>query len=142
MVQTAQGPARPHPPAMSWTALDRLADRAGFSPSRAGQARRPRSHHVPTLPSASPPTAANAGPSTRGICFKALASTTPRRNLRAAARRRPRVGPPFVPLLALAQAVSAGRFDDSGFPSARAGNSALPSARDDHAYGLELSGDL
>ena len=47
-----------------------------------------------------------------------------------------------VPLLAFAQAGSGGFFDDSGFPAGKGWDeAALPSASDEHAYALEISGD-
>ena len=47
-----------------------------------------------------------------------------------------------VPLLGFAQAGSGGYFDDSGFPAGKGWDEvALPSAIDEHAYALEISGD-
>ncbi len=47
-----------------------------------------------------------------------------------------------VPLLGFAQAGAGGYFDDSGFPSGKGWDEvALPSADDEHAYALEISGD-
>jgi phage repressor protein C with HTH and peptisase S24 domain len=47
-----------------------------------------------------------------------------------------------VPLLGLAQAGSGGYFDDSGFPAGKGWDEvALPTAGDEHAYALEISGD-
>ena len=45
-------------------------------------------------------------------------------------------------LAGLAQAGSGGYFDDSGFPAGKGWDEvALPSAGDEHAYALEISGD-
>ncbi len=47
-----------------------------------------------------------------------------------------------MPLLGFAQAAAGGCFDDSGFPSGKGWDEvALPSADDEHAYALEISGD-
>ena len=47
-----------------------------------------------------------------------------------------------MPLLGLAQAGGSGYFDDSGSPAGKGWDEvALPSASDEHAYGLEISGD-
>jgi len=47
-----------------------------------------------------------------------------------------------VPLLGFAQAGAGGYFDDSGFPTGKGWDeAALPSANDEHAYALEISGD-
>ena len=47
-----------------------------------------------------------------------------------------------MPLLGFAQAGAGGHFDDSGFPAGKGWDEvALPSAGDEHAYALEISGD-
>jgi phage repressor protein C with HTH and peptisase S24 domain len=47
-----------------------------------------------------------------------------------------------VPLLGFAQAAAGGYFDESGFPAGKGWDEvALPSANDEHAYALEISGD-
>jgi phage repressor protein C with HTH and peptisase S24 domain len=47
-----------------------------------------------------------------------------------------------VPLLGFAQAAAGGCFDDGGFPTGKGWDEfALPSADDEHAYALEISGD-
>ena len=122
-----------------WTALDRLAERAGMSPS--GLAK--RSGLDPTTFNKSKRITADGRerwPSTESVS-KALAATNSSidsfvqligdgaRSLQA------------VPLLALAQA-GGGHFDESGFPAGRGWDEvALPQASDEHAYALEISGD-
>ena len=47
-----------------------------------------------------------------------------------------------MPLLGFAQAAGGAHFDDSGFPAGKGWDEfALPSAGDEHAYALEISGD-
>ena len=47
-----------------------------------------------------------------------------------------------MPLLGLAQAGSGSHFDDNGFPAGKGWDEmALPTAGDEHAYALEISGD-
>jgi phage repressor protein C with HTH and peptisase S24 domain len=123
-----------------WTALDRLAERAGMSPS--GLAK--RSGLDPTTFNKSKRITVNGRerwPSTESVS-KALAATNSSidsfvqligdgaRSLKS------------VPLLGLAQAGSGGHFDESGFPTGRGWDeAALPQASDEHAYALEISGD-
>ena len=122
-----------------WTALDRLAERAGLSPS--GLAR--KSGLDPTTFNKSKRVAVDGRerwPSTESVS-KALAATNSSidtfmqligdgaRSLQS------------VPLLGLAQAGSGGYFDDSGFPAGKGWDEvALPAANDEHAYALEISG--
>jgi len=123
-----------------WTALDRLAERAGLSPS--GLAK--RSGLDPTTFNKSKRITGDGRerwPSTESVS-KALAASNSSietfvqligdgaRSLQS------------VPLLGLAQAASAGHFDDSGFPTGKGWDEvALPGASDEHAYALEISGD-
>jgi phage repressor protein C with HTH and peptisase S24 domain len=123
-----------------WAALDRLAERAGMSPS--GLAR--RAGLDPTTFNKSKRITADGRerwPSTESVS-KALAATNSSidsfvqligdgaRSLKS------------VPLLGLAQAGSGGHFDESGFPTGRGWDEAsLPQASDEHAYALEISGD-
>jgi phage repressor protein C with HTH and peptisase S24 domain len=123
-----------------WAALDRLAERAGMSPS--GLAK--RAGLDPTTFNKSKRITADGRerwPSTESVS-KALAATNSSidtfvqligdgaRDLQS------------VPLLALAQAGSGGHFDESGFPAGRGWDEvALPQASDEHAYALEISGD-
>jgi len=121
-----------------WTALERLAERAGLSAS--GLAK--KSGLDPTTFNKSKRVTADGRkrwPSTESIA-KALAATSSSIDgfvqlIGDGARQAQ-----SIPLLALAGSESA--FDDHGFP---AGNireeMLLPSADDEHAYALEISGD-
>src|SRR3981189_3725015 len=123
-----------------WTALARRAERAGRSPS--GLAK--RSGLDPTTFNKSKRITADGRerwPSTESVS-KALAATNSSIDtfvqLIGAGPR----GHQSVPLLGLAQAGSGGYFDDSGFPAGKGWDEvALPSAGDEHAYALEISGD-
>jgi phage repressor protein C with HTH and peptisase S24 domain len=123
-----------------WTALDRLAERSGLSPS--GLAK--RSGLDPTTFNKSKRITADGRerwPSTESVA-KALAAThssidTFVQLIGDSART-----VQSVPLLGFAQAGAGGYFDDSGFPSGKGWDEvALPSADDEHAYALEISGD-
>lgn len=123
-----------------WTALDRLAERAGFSPSglakRAGldpttfnKSKRITGDGRERWPSTESVSKALAATNSSIETFVQLIGDGPR-------------GHQSVPLLALAQAGSGGYFDDSGFPTGKGWDEvALPSAGDEHAYALEISGD-
>jgi len=123
-----------------WTALDRLAERGGLSPS--GLAR--RSGLDPTTFNKSKrvtPDGRERWPSTESVA-KALAATNSSIDsfvhLSGDAARTPQ----SAPLLGFAQAGAAGHFDDSGFPAGKGWDEvALPSLNDEHAYALEISGD-
>src|SRR5665647_1764073 len=123
-----------------WTALDRLAERAGLSPS--GLAK--RSGLDPTTFNKSKritPDGRERWPSTESLA-KALAAANHSidtfvqligdgaRNVQS------------VPLLGFPQAGSGDHFDDGGFPAGKGwGEVALPAVHDEHAYALEISGD-
>ena len=132
--------SRPLTHGQVWTALDRLAERAGMSPS--GLAK--RAGLDPTTFNKSKRVTADGRerwPSTESVA-KALAAANASVDnfvqlLGDAARTAQ-----SVPLLGLAQAGSSGHFDESGFPTGRGWDEmALPSAPDAHAYALEISGD-
>jgi phage repressor protein C with HTH and peptisase S24 domain len=123
-----------------WTALDRLAERAGLSAS--GLAK--KSGLDPTTFNRSKRVTADGRerwPSTESLA-KALAATNSSIDsfvqlIGDAAR-----GMPSVPLIGFAQAANHGAFDDSGLPAGRGWNeTGLPAIDDDHAYALEISGD-
>ena len=123
-----------------WTALDRLAERSGLSPS--GLAK--RAGLDPTTFNKSKRITADGRerwPSTESVA-KALAATNSSIDsfvqlIGDAART-----VQSVPLLALAQAGGGGYFDDNGFPAGKGWDEvALPSVNDEHAYALEISGD-
>ena len=123
-----------------WAALDRLAERSGFSPS--GLAK--RAGLDPTTFNKSKRITADGRerwPSTESVA-KALAATNASMDIFVQLiGDGPRTAQ-SVPLLGLAQAGSAGFFDDSGHPAGKGWQEiALPSAHDEHAYALEISGD-
>lgn len=123
-----------------WTALDRLAERAGLSPS--GLAKKSgldattfnRSKRIT-------PDGRERWPSTESVS-KALAATnasiaTFMQLLDESAR-----GEKSVPLIGFAQAGAGGYFGDGGFPVGEGWDEVgLPSVNDEHAYALEISGD-
>jgi phage repressor protein C with HTH and peptisase S24 domain len=126
--------------AQVWSAIDRLAARAGLSAS--GLAR--RSGLDPTTFNKSKritPQGRARWPSTESIA-KALAATGISFDIfvtliepgtGAAARA--------VPLLGFAEAGAGGYFDDGGFPAGEGWDEiAFPAVTDDHAYALEVSG--
>src|SRR6266851_508282 len=123
-----------------WTALDRLAERAGLSTS--GLAK--RSGLDPTTFNKSKRIAADGRerwPSTESVA-KALAATNSSIDTFVQLIGDGARGGQSVPLLGLAQAGNGGYFDDSGFPAGKGWDEvALPSANDEHAYALEISGD-
>jgi phage repressor protein C with HTH and peptisase S24 domain len=123
-----------------WTALDRLAERAGLSAS--GLAR--RAGLDPTTFNKSKRITSDGRerwPSTESLA-KALAATNSSIDnfvqlIGDGARTTQ-----SVPLLGFSQAASGGHFDDSGFPAGKGWDEvALPSANDEHGYALEISGD-
>src|ERR1700688_4121178 len=123
-----------------WTALDRLAERAGLSPS--GLAK--RSGLDPTTFNKSKritPDGRERWPSTESVA-KALAATNHSIDAFVALIGDGARTTQSVPLLSLAQAASGSHFDDSGFPAGRGWDEvALPSASDEHGYALEISGE-
>jgi len=122
-----------------WTALDRLAARAGLSPS--GLAK--RAGLDPTTFNKSKRVTSDGRerwPSTESVA-KALAATgisvdTFVHFIESSSRS------VQVPLLGFAEAGSGGYFDDGGFPVGKGWDEVgLPSVNDEHAYALEISGD-
>ncbi|MGY4282555.1 phage repressor protein C with HTH and peptisase S24 domain [Bradyrhizobium sp. LM2.7] len=123
-----------------WGALDRLAARAGLSPS--GLAK--RAGLDPTTFNKSKRVTADGRerwPSTESIA-KALAAAESSIETFVkligddAGERR------CVPLLAFAQAGATASFDESGFPSGKGwAEIALPAAENRHTFALEISGD-
>src|ERR1700694_531186 len=122
-----------------WTALDRLAERGGLSP--AGLAK--RAGLDPTTFNKSKRITADGRerwPSTESLA-KALAATNSSIDTFAQLIDSARTAQ-SVPLIGFAPAGASGYFDDSGFPSGKGWDEvALPSANDEHAYALEISGD-
>jgi phage repressor protein C with HTH and peptisase S24 domain len=122
-----------------WSALDRLAGRAGLSAS--GLAR--RAGLDPTTFNKSKRITADGRerwPSTESVA-KALAAAGSSVDIFVHLMGD---GKPVssVPVLGLAQAGTGGHFDNSGFPTGKGWDEvALPSGGDEHAYALEISGD-
>lgn len=123
-----------------WTALDRLAERAGLSASALAKS----AGLDPTTFNKSKritPDGRERWPSTESVA-KALAATGTtvdtfvqfiENNARAVQA---------VPLLGFAEAGTGGYFDDGGFPVGKGWDEVgLPSVNDEHAYALEISGD-
>jgi len=123
-----------------WAALDRLAERAGFSAS--GLAR--RAGLDPTTFNKSKRITAGGRerwPSTESVA-RALAATNASIDIFVQLIGDGARTAQSVPLLALAQAGSGGAFDDSGHPAGKGWSEiALPSAHDEYTYALEISGD-
>jgi phage repressor protein C with HTH and peptisase S24 domain len=123
-----------------WTALDRLAERAGFSPS--GLAK--RAGLDPTTFNKSKRITGDGRerwPSTESVS-KALAATNSSIDTFVQLIGDGARGSQSVPLLGFAQAGAGGHFDDGGFPAGKGWDEvALPSTSDEHAYALEISGD-
>jgi phage repressor protein C with HTH and peptisase S24 domain len=123
-----------------WTALDRLAERAGLSPS--GLAK--RSGLDPTTFNKSKRVTADGRerwPSTESLA-KALAATNSSIDSFVQLIGDTALAAQTVPLLGFAQAGSGSHFDDDGFPAGKGWDEmALPAVDDEHAFALEISGD-
>ncbi|MDD1519547.1 MULTISPECIES: S24 family peptidase [Bradyrhizobium] len=124
-----------------WAALDRLAARAGLSPS--GLAK--RAGLDPTTFNRSKRVTADGRerwPSTESIA-KALAAADA--SIDSFAKLIDDGGASdgrSVPLLGFAQAGTSGAFDEAGLPSGKGWTDiALPATEDSHAFALEISGD-
>jgi phage repressor protein C with HTH and peptisase S24 domain len=127
--------------AQVWSAIDRLAARAGLSAS--GLAR--RAGLDPTTFNKSKRITASGRarwPSTESIS-KALAATGTNIEAFVALIQGDKTGAPTrgVPLLGFAEAGAGGYFDDGGFPAGTGWDEiAFPAVEDTHAYALEVSG--
>jgi phage repressor protein C with HTH and peptisase S24 domain len=123
-----------------WTALDRLAERAGLSAS--GLAK--KSGLDPTTFNKSKrttPEGRERWPSTESVA-KALGAANSSIDSFVQLIGDTARTVQSVPLLGFAQAGAAGAFDDGGFPAGKSWDQAsLPSVHDEHAYALEISGD-
>ena len=123
-----------------WTALDRLAERAGLTPSalakRSGldattfnKSKRVTSEGRDRWPSTESVAKALAATNTSIDTFVQLIGDGPRTVQ-------------SVPLLGFAQAGAGGYFDDGGYPAGKGWDEVgLPAVNDEHAYALEISGD-
>src|ERR1700757_4374299 len=127
--------------AQVWSAIDRLAARAGLSAS--GLAR--RAGLDPTTFNKSKRITASGRarwPSTESIS-KALAATGTNIDAFVALIQGDKAGAQArgVPLLGFAEAGAGGYFDDGGFPAGTGWDEfAFSSVSDEHAYALEISG--
>ena len=132
--------ARPLTHAQVWAALDRLAERAGLSPS--GLAK--QSGLDPTTFNKSKRVTGDGRerwPSTESLSKALAASNASMETFVQLLGDGPRGGQ-SVPLLGFAQAGAGGYFDDSGFPAGKGWDEvALPATSDEHAYALEIDGD-
>jgi phage repressor protein C with HTH and peptisase S24 domain len=127
--------------AQVWSAIDRLAARAGLSAS--GLARRAGLDPT-TFNKSKRITAAGRArwPSTESIA-KALAATGTTIEVFVALTQGADGATPArgVPLLGFAEAGAGGYFDDGGFPAGQGWDEiAFPALTDEHAYALEVSG--
>jgi len=126
--------------AQVWSAIDRLAARAGLSAS--GLAR--RAGLDPTTFNKSKritPAGRARWPSTESIA-KALAATgTTMETFVALTQNGDSAPPRGVPLLGFAEAGAGGYFDDGGFPAGTGWDEiAFPAVNDEHAYARAVSG--
>jgi phage repressor protein C with HTH and peptisase S24 domain len=123
-----------------WTALDRLAERAGLSAS--GLAK--QAGLDPTTFNKSKrvtPDGRERWPSTESVA-KALGATNSSIDSFVQLIGDTARTVQSVPLLGFAQAGAAGAFDDGGFPIGKSWDeTSLPLLHDEHAYALEISGD-
>lgn len=127
--------------AQIWTAIDRLAARAGLSPS--GLAK--KAGLDPTTFNKSKritPDGRARWPSTESVA-KALAATgSSVESFISLITDTGRVTTQAVPLIGFAEAGGGGYFDDGGFPVGKGWDEiAFPAVNDQHAYALEISGD-
>src|ERR1700736_3426641 len=112
-----------------WTALDRLAQRAGLDPTTFNKSKRIT------------PDGRERWPSTESVA-KALAATNSSIDTFVQLIGDSARTAQAVPLLGFAQPGNGGHCDDSGIPAGKGWDVvALPSANDEHAYALEISGD-
>lgn len=126
--------------AQVWSAIDRLAARAGLSAS--GLAR--RAGLDPTTFNKSKritPQGRARWPSTESIAKALSATGTPFDTFVTLIDPGTGGGARPVPLLGFAEAGAGGYFDDGGFPAGEGWDEiAFPAVTDEHAYALEVSG--
>jgi phage repressor protein C with HTH and peptisase S24 domain len=126
--------------AQVWSAIDRLAARAGLSAS--GLAR--RAGLDPTTFNKSKritPQGRARWPSTESIAKALTATGTPFDAFVDLIEPGSGTAARAVPLLGFAQAGAGGYFDDGGFPAGEGWDEiAFPALGDEHAYALEVSG--
>jgi phage repressor protein C with HTH and peptisase S24 domain len=127
--------------AQIWTALDRLAARAGLSPS--GLAKRAGLDATTFNKSKRiTPDGRARWPSTESVAKALAATATSLDTFVTLFSDGTRGTAPGVPLIGFAQAGSGGYFDEGGFPTGGAWDeAAFPAVNDEHAYALEISGE-
>jgi len=127
--------------AQIWTALDRLAARAGLSPS--GLAK--RAGLDPTTFNKSKritPDGRARWPSTESVSKSLAATGATLDQFVALISDSARPPAEAVPLIGFAEAGAGGYFDDGGFPAGKGWDEIpFPAVDDEHAYALEISGD-
>lgn len=123
-----------------WTAIDRLAARAGLSAS--GLAK--RAGLDPTTFNKSKritPDGRERWPSTESVS-KSLAATNTGIETFVELIEGPGKSASSIPLIGFAEAGAGGYFDDGGFPAGKGWDEvAALMVNDEHAYALEISGD-
>jgi len=126
--------------AQVWSAIDRLAARAGLSAS--GLAR--RAGLDPTTFNKSKRVTAQGRarwPSTESIAKALTATGTPFDIFVTLIEQSGGAATRAVPLIGFAEAGAGGYFDDGGFPAGEGWDEiAFPAVTDEHAYALEVSG--
>ena len=124
-----------------WTALDRLAERAGITTSALAK----RAGLDPTTFNKSKRITAEGRerwPSTESVAKSLAATNTSIDTFVQLIGDAPRTVQ-SVPLLGFGQAGAGGHFDDGGYPAGKGWDEVgLPAVNDEHAYALEISGDL
>src|SRR5918999_3328819 len=124
-----------------WTALDRLAARAGLSAS--GLAK--KAGLDPTTFNKSKritPDGRPRWPSTESVSKSLAATGCSIEALVQLIDEKARPPAKSVPLIGFAEAGAGGYFDDAGFPVGRGWDEIpFPAVNDEHAYALEISGD-
>ena len=124
-----------------WTAIDRLAERAGMTAS--GLAK--KAGLDPTTFNKSKritPEGRPRWPSTESVAKALTASNTKVDTFVKLITASGKVAISNVPLIGFAEAGTGGYFDDGGFPVGKGWEDiAFPQVTDEHAYALEISGD-
>jgi phage repressor protein C with HTH and peptisase S24 domain len=127
--------------AQIWTAIDRLAARAGLSPS--GLAK--RAGLDPTTFNKSKritPDGRARWPSTESVSKSLTATGATLDQFVALISEQTHPPAEAVPLLGFAEAGAGGYFDDGGFPAGKGWDEIpFPAVEDENAYALEISGD-
>jgi phage repressor protein C with HTH and peptisase S24 domain len=127
--------------AQIWAAIDRLAARAGLSPSGLAQ----KAGLDPTTFNKSKrvtPDGRARWPSTESVAKSLAATSTTVNEFVSLITDTGRAAVQAVPLIGFAEAGAGGYFDDGGFPVGKGWEEiAFPAVNDEHAYALEISGD-